>query len=168
MRSLPNDTLSTLIADSVIKSEGCLSFLEYINEIKHDFGCILIAPSNEDKIILLNAIKIILSYITSNNKFISNRLKTITNVYNKWNIRFITDDHVNMHKLFITRGNYLNLDEISFLDQDSVATINELYKKGLLHEHEYLELLQSIQFFIYASVWFNMDNYLEYLYYLYT
>lgn len=167
MRWLPDDKISTLIADSVIKSEGVLEFLDSINETKWDFGCILTAPSKKDKIILLQAIKIMLSYLTSNNKFISNRLKAICDIYNVSNIKFIDDDHVNAHKLFITHGQYLNLEEISFLDKDSVATINELSKKGLLHENERLEMLYSIQLFIYASVWFDMDDYLEYLYYLY-
>ena len=166
MRSLSDKTLSTLIADSIINNDS-FDFLDSINEKELATGCILTAPSASDKIILLNAINIILHHLIDNDKYISSILKSISEVYNESNIKYIYDSHVDTYKLFITQGKYLNLEKISIIDKNSVATINDLFIHGTLYEHENTKIAMHVQLFIYASVWFDMDEYLEYLYYLY-
>ena len=166
MRSLSNDTLSTLIADSIYKFEA-LEFLDVTN-VKRDKINVLVSPSINDKIILLNAISIILHRILEeDNKSISAILKSISEVYNGSNIKYIEEPDINFYKTFITHGKYLGLQKITFLNEDSVATINDLFLHGLLANYPSDQMLFNLQLFIYASVWFGMDEYLKLLYHLY-
>lgn len=127
---------------------------------------ILVAPSTEDKLILIDAIKMCLTKVYEDNKGIEKLIHDIVDIYNKSYLMYTNLDNINYYDIFVRVGIPLGLNNLSFLSEYSVATIiDKLRTKTKLTDIELIEF--KIQMFIYASVWFDMDKYLKYLYYLY-
>lgn len=164
MRSLPSDTLSTLIFDSIWNSES-IQFLNVVN-VKKGRVNILITPSDEDKIILINAIEMCLSKLKLNNVDIESIIQHIICIYNTSQLKYIDSKEINFYDVFKSFGSNLNLNTLSFLSTDCVATIDSCLKNKSDFSEDNLKLFR-VQMFIYASIWFDMDKYLKYLYYLY-
>lgn len=164
MRSLPIDNITSLMYDSIFNSES-LEFLNFIN-INKNYINILKSPSQEDKIILLNVIK----KCIDNFKFDDNQdkkiFKSVFNVYNKTNLAYTELDDINYYDVLTGKTKVPYLGNLNFLSKDTINTIDEKIKSEskLSIKDNYLF---KTQMFIYASVWFDMDEYLKYLYYLY-
>lgn len=161
MRSLPEESLANLIADSILNFES-FYFTEMIN-IRNGRINVLVSPSKKDKVLLLNAISILLSMKTNNTNFIDKTLELISEEFNKSNIKYIKDDDINFYNVFATHGASLGLEKLSFTI--TRRTLDCIRSKKPLKLEDSINL--RIQLFVYASVWFDMDRYLKYLYYLY-
>ena len=164
MRSLPSDNLSALIFDS-IWNHSSLHFLNVVN-IKKGRVNLLVTPSTEDKIILINAIVMCLSKLGLNNMEIKYIVQAILNVYNTSALKYIESNDINFYDVYKSSGDILNLKDLTFLTTNCVATIDNWLECASQIPEEDLRLFK-VQMFIYASVWFDMDEYLKYLYYLY-
>lgn len=161
MRSLPEESLANLIADSILNFES-FYFTEMIN-IRNGRINVLVSPSKKDKVLLLNAISILLSMKTNNTNFIDKTLELISEEFNKSNIKYIKDDDINFYNVFATHGTSLGLEKLSFTI--TRRTLDCIRNKKPLKLEDSINL--RIQLFVYVSVWFDMDRYLKYLYYLY-
>ena len=163
MRSLPEESLISLIFDSIFRSNRMI-YLYKINK-KTNRITILVSPSKEDKVILLNAITIALNKVFDN-KEVLNIVKSISEIYNDSHIKYIESDDINFYDVFISSGESLGLEKLSFLSEPCLERIDNALKNNIpLNNTD--SILFKIQMFIYASVWLDMDDYLEYLYYLY-
>lgn len=112
---------------------------------------ILISPSINDKILLIDTIDKCLSLVNINDIDIKDIIYRITNIYNFNNLKYID-----------CNSNIIDTN-LMFLTNDCVATIMSNAKSGCIQD---LDILK-IQMFVYASPWLDMDEYLKYLYYLY-
>lgn len=165
MRELPSDTLSLLIYDSIINTDS-MEFLNMVN-IQKDKINILVAPTYNDKIILINAITMCLSLIDDfDSKDIETIIKSILDVYNVSHLEYTKADDINFYEALITPRNQKYFEHLKFLSDICVATITDKLKNTLsLNNNEKIKL--KTQLLVYASVWFDMDKYLRYLYYKY-
>lgn len=154
MRSLPSHNLASLISNSIFTTP----FTDFIEFIKYqhyrDDDNILISPSNEDKLLLIESIDKCLSLIGMDTEDIKEIIKRVVIMYNRSNLEY-TYSFEALGKNFPTT--------LKFLTYDRVAMI--MFSNQIESELE-LNILK-IRMFIHAAAWLNMDEYLKYLYYLY-
>lgn len=158
MRELPDDSLSALICDSLYnKSKLDIKwFLSFVNINKTN---ILVSPSQNDKIILMNAIYMYLNKLNMDNINIDDIMIRVSKVYNKSFIKYLPSN-VNLIDSVAS-------EELNFLSKDCVATIDKVRKDRSTKLPDEVYKLSLLQIFVCISVWLDIDKYLKYLYYLY-
>lgn len=160
---MPSDTIVNLIFSSIYSAQS-LKFLDFVNINSQELN-MLVTPATNDKIILINSIKECLSLVFDD-AAISNIIKTIIDVYNETPVLKYTElDDINFYSVLTNKTDIVP-KKLTFLPEHCVANIiNALQTNKSLPENEFY--LFKVQMFIYASLWFDMDGYLKYLYHLY-
>lgn len=164
MRMQSIEDTSLLIADSI--EHGNLEFLDYVHINKSGVN-LLIAPSQHDKIILINVINILCDKLT--NFGYQQKIKIldfITQICSKTNIEFTTYQDINFFDILSNNCIFSHFKSIQILSNEQRHEIIN----ALIHNKELsIELynLFIFQMALYAFVWFDMDKYLVYLYHIY-
>ena len=166
MRLLDTETLISLLVE-MIHDSVTLPFLRFINITRGKNTSILLAPSKEDKLILLQTIISYLSLYTNRIDYlIDDNCKYLTKLYNDLDMFCINGDcNIKFfHNLFFINEyieQYKPLYDANICDK--VFDILECFKnKTPLSEK--LSSWYRIQMFIFASFWMDMDQLLIYLY----
>lgn len=167
MRLLDTETLVSLLVE-MIHDSVTLPFLKFINITKGENISILLAPSKEDKLILLQTIISYLSLYTDRIDYvIDDNCKLLTKLYNNFNMFCINGDCdlKFFNDLFFV--NTYNEEYMSLYDahicESKADDIMYCFKNNLQLSSELLSWYR-IQLFIFASFWIDMDELLIYLY----
>lgn len=163
MRSLPHDSIVSLIIDSIF-SFNDLKFLNVVNMVHLNNINLLVTPSLGDQYILIDAIIACLRKINIANKDIERIIDGVIDRYNNTTLNRINSNDLNFYNLLSKQE---EVKDITFLSTFCVATIqHKLNDDYRLLTNEELYMFK-VQMFVYAAIWFDMDEYLKYLYYLY-
>ena len=163
MRSLDFDILTKLIATSI---QDRSEFLNCVN-IKKGALNLLVAPSQNDKIILINVLKILLDTLTDYRPKNTFRIiDKVIDVYNKTDLEYTFLNDINFYNILTGELEVKYVNELNIFHEKTTAKfIDAIQNNKTVSEDDFY--LFKIQMFMYASVWFDMDKYLEYLYYNY-
>ena len=164
MRSLPFKDLSILIARYIDESTN-LSFLKFVNIDRCSTHLSrLTPPSIEDRLILLDSIGLYTNIIFPK-EITKNLMKIMVYIFKNTSITYIPDEYIPFMELILCDTYIENLSELNF-----IAENEELYYKlaigGDNAAFDELEFkIFKLQLFMMTSLFMNMDEFLEFLYY---
>lgn len=163
MRMLDHESLISTIVQMIHDSVS-LPFLNFVNIIEDKNISVLVAPSTEDKLILLQAILTYLDLYTD----ISSTDDVCINMvelYNNCNLSYIYGNTLQFNKVFTYKANkdLWYLYKANFCDKSVVNRIEKCFnKKTKISEED--AVWYKIQMFAFASLWMDMNQLLLYIY----
>lgn len=166
MRSIPNEYLIQMITDLIYKSDTFV-YTKFINSIRCGDTTILMAPSMEDKQLLIKVVIEYLNMYTDKLECIyENNIKALVELYNEYNMTTINYESIPFIDILLLRSedrDLWHMYKVEILGQKNIELIEELYKQKKPLPDSILQLVK-IQMFVIASLYLDMDSLLVYLY----